>query len=41
MSVRVKVSLAWWFRYLYMPGIYTMAMLGLPPDQHKLAEVLK
>lgn len=38
---RVVVTVAWWWAWVCVPGIITMAMLGATPDWEKVERVLR
>lgn len=39
-TVRVQVYVAWWFTWLYVPGLMTLAALGGTPDWSKVDRML-
>lgn len=41
MSVRIKIKVAWWFTWLYMPGLYTMVAMGCQPDMKKVGKTIE
>lgn len=41
MSVRIKIRVAWWFTWLYMPGLYTMVAMGCQPDMKKVGKTIE
>ncbi|NLA68298.1 MAG: hypothetical protein GX856_08675 [Gammaproteobacteria bacterium] len=35
-AYRVEARLAWWWRWLYVPGLYAMVLMGGEPDWGKI-----
>lgn len=41
MKVTVSISIAWWFRWIYLPGAALIsAMTGQRPDHDKLSRMV-
>lgn len=41
-KIKLKVSIAWWFIYLYVPMLRAMCdITGMSPDEGKLKKVIK
>lgn len=41
-ALRVRITLAWWLRYLYLPGVMATAKAtGLDPDWEKVGRMVE
>jgi hypothetical protein len=38
-QVKFKITIAWWWAWLYVPGLQTMSMLGFIPEPSRVAMV--
>lgn len=38
-TVKIVIVFAWWWAWLYMPGVGTLCLLGLEPDPEKFCRV--
>jgi hypothetical protein len=38
-QVKLKITIAWWWAWLYVPGLQTMSMLGFIPEPSRVAKV--
>jgi hypothetical protein len=39
-SVRIVIRFAWWVRWIYLPGVRAMVMLGFDPDMEKIEDAI-
>lgn len=39
--ITIQLRFAWWFRWLYLPGLYAMALLGFEPDSERFAATIR
>ena len=40
-TCRIEVRLAWWWSWLYLPGVSFLTSAGMEPDMEKVAAMLK